>query len=178
MKNESVKQKLKIEYATLSNVMDYFPKNSSHKAAQAIGIRMEEILQELDKPISDKPEEFKVVKVFNPYPKTLKDADGYPTQEALDYLMNWWYGEKDGVWYEGEFAILNKENIAALGVYLNKIWHFADWGFKFNDIFKKMELHTGGWGGNELIMTYLEPTWMHRQFWSVKKKGGHYYYEW
>lgn len=167
--------KLKVEYSTLSALLDHFPAKSSHKAAEHINKRMSEIIYELEHGDTG---EVVPIKVFNPYPKVLFDSEGYPTQEALDYLQNWWFGYKDGELYQGEFAEGSKNNIIALAMYLKKLWHFADWGFVYNDLLKILELHTGGWSGNEQIIPYLEMTWFHKCYWSSSRKGGHYYYEW
>lgn len=171
---------LKHEYKILSEISDYFPKNSSHKAARAIGIRMQQILDELEKPVEepvdDKP--IPTVKVFNPMPEVLLDKDGYPTQEALDYLQNWWQGFHDGKWLQGEFSQLTKSNITALIKYTRRLWYFEDWGFVLDEPEKKLELHTGGWSGNEEVMNYFKNTSFAQFYWKMTRVGGHYYYEW
>jgi hypothetical protein len=165
---------LKLEYKILSEISDYFPKNSSHKAARAIDARMQKILDELEHGDTG---EVIPIKVYNPYPKVLLE-EGYPTQEALDYLQNWWFGYKDGELYQGEFCEPSKNNILALTIYLKKLWNFGDWGFVLDESGKKLELHTGGWSGNEEIIPYLEMTWFHKLYWASSRKGGHYYYDW
>lgn len=167
--------KLKVEYSTLSELLDQFPASSSHKAAVHINKRMEEIIQELE---HDDTGEVKPIHVFHPYPDVLHTEDGYPTDAALNYLQNWWFGYNNGELYKGEFADVNKDNTNALVNYLRKLWHFVDWGFVHNQVESKLELHTGGWSGNEEIIPYLEMTWFHKCYWSMTKKGGHYYYEW
>ncbi len=171
---------LKLEYRILSELSDFFPKNSSHKAARAIGMRMQKIIDELEKPIEApvEKESIPTIKVFNPIPKVLHDQDGYPTQEALDYLQNWWLGYHDGKWIQGEFSELNKSNIIALIKFTNRLWHFDDWGFVLDVRAKKLELHTGGWSGNEEVMTYFKDTAFAQFYWKMTRAGGHYYYEW
>jgi hypothetical protein len=169
------KDKLKVEYSTLSMLQDFFPKTSIHKAAVYIDKRMAEIIQELEKGDTG---EVVPMHVFHPYPDVLHTEEGYPTDAALNYLQNWWFGYKNGELYKGEFAEVTKENTNALINYLRKLWHFVDWGFVHNQSDKKLELHTGGWSGNEEIIPYLEMTWFHKCYWSMSRKGGHYYYEW
>jgi hypothetical protein len=171
---------LKLEYRILSELSDYFPKNSSHKAARAIGTRMQQIIDELEKPVEE-PVDCKpmaTAKVFHPMPVVLHDQDGYPTQEALDYLQNWWLGYHGEVWLQGEFSELNKNNITSLLKYMKRLWHFDDWGFIVNEAEKKLELHTGGWSGNEEVLSYFKNTAFAQFYWKMSKAGGHYYYEW
>lgn len=168
-------EKLKVVYSTLSEVLEHFPAKSSHKAAAYIDKRMSETLKELEK---NDTGEVVPIHIFHPYPTVLHDSDGYPTPEALKYLENWWFGWYEGELYKGEFSECNKQNITALVNYLRKIWHFADWGFVHNQAEKKLELHTGGWSGNEEIVPYLEKTWFHKVYWTMSRTGGHYYYEW
>ena len=57
---------------------------------------------------------------------------------------------------------------------LREIWHWPDY-FKYADGF--LELHTGGWSGNEDTIEVLEGTMFWFFFWQRSERGGHYYFE-
>lgn len=95
----------------------------------------------------------------------------YPTEEQLEYIR--------------KFDIL-KEHPVKLAKYVQEIWH---WGEDYCRLYEgknkisdtaywKLELHTGGWSGNEEIVYALRENWM---FWNVcwfaHHRGGHYYFE-
>ena len=87
----------------------------------------------------------------------------YPTDEELDKVTN--YDFKEG--YEG------------LVEFVRSIWWLPDWGFVLKGKHvKRLELHTGGWSGNEDIMSALKGNWM---FWSCTwqktLRGGHFYFK-
>ena len=101
-------------------------------------------------------------------PDTLLDNDGYPTEDYLKFIQE----------YTGEtMPIMVFVDILAGG------WYFADWGFKLHRRYAgkiKLELHTGGWSGNEDIIAaitsnmYLTAIKMRHVKWIT---GGHYYFE-
>ena len=82
----------------------------------------------------------------------------YPTDEQLGLIKA--YDLKDGP--------------ISLIKMLREIWHWPDY-FRYADGF--LELHTGGWSGNEDIIEALESTtmfWM--LYWLKSERGGHYYF--
>ena len=95
----------------------------------------------------------------------------YPTDGELRIIQRW--------------DIL-KYNIPQLIDYIQAIWWRPDWGFHLRKgrerIFKKacmkLELHTGGWSGNESIIGALMHNFL---FWSMFFEkhitGGHFYFE-
>jgi hypothetical protein len=101
-------------------------------------------------------------------PETLLDIDGYPTEEWLQFIKEY-----------------NPDN-THISVFLEALeegWHFGSWGFKLKRKYKgvrKLELHTGGWSGNEEIINeilsniYLSHFSMIYAKWTA---GGHYYFE-
>ena len=101
-------------------------------------------------------------------PKTLLDEEGYPTEEYLQFIRD----------YTNEtMPIMDFVEILQDG------WHFSDWGFKLHRKYagkRKLELHTGGWSGNEEIISaivnnvYLTSFKMKYKKWHT---GGHYYFE-
>jgi len=97
-------------------------------------------------------------------------SDEYPTDEQLDKIKNWDY----------------KLGWKSLIEYVELIWWMPDWGFKLykgrDNLFKnrrvmKLQLHTGGWSGNEEIIGALQQNFM---FWSLsfykQIVGGHYWF--
>jgi hypothetical protein len=58
--------------------------------------------------------------------------------------------------------------------YLQEIWHWDDYVVWKDNI---LELHTGGWSGNEEIVQVLEETFFWYFYWQKSERGGHYYFE-
>lgn len=94
------------------------------------------------------------------------DNEGYPEQHELDLISGWDYKDV--------FNMLD---------YIGDRWNYGDWGFKrewkYNDLFKRyelhLELHTGGWSGNEdLINAIMENEWFKRLWYAEWRRGGHY----
>ena len=101
---------------------------------------------------------------------TLLDRDGYPTTEWLQFIKDYNPDESLPVMRFVEFVLVDG-------------WHLPDWGFKLHKRYKgvhKLELHTGGWSGNEetidaiLSNIHLTHFWMRYVKWTC---GGHYYFE-
>jgi hypothetical protein len=42
---------------------------------------------------------------------------------------------------------------------------------------RKLELHTGGWSGNEEIISVLQNSMFWVMYWQKSERGGHYYFE-
>ena len=69
--------------------------------------------------------------------------------------------------------------------FLKSIWWQPEWGFKlyFGRDFvhkkkcRKLELHTGGWSGNEEIINVLEGSMFWIFYWEKSIRGGHYWFE-
>lgn len=101
-------------------------------------------------------------------PKVKLDDEGYPTDEYLKFIRDYKHDT---------MPILELVNIIQEG------WYFGDWGFKLGRKYKgirKLELHTGGWSGNEstineiinnIWLTYFEMKYVE---WHT---GGHYYFK-
>jgi len=101
-------------------------------------------------------------------PETLLDNDGYPTDEYIEFIKN----------YTPEvMPIMDFVEI------LTDAWHFGDWGFRLCRKYagvRKLELHTGGWSGNEeIIRTVKSNIWLtnFRMRYVMWRTGGHYYFE-
>jgi hypothetical protein len=107
-----------------------------------------------------------------PYPEVLLDEDGYPTEPALNYIKNWSFDFIHGEFITG--AYFHDETLLEnLITYLQAIWYYSD-AVVYED--GLLELYTGGWSGNEEVISVLK----HTTLWTMKHKisqaGGHYYF--
>jgi len=91
----------------------------------------------------------------------MPDTDGYPTDEEL-----------------GQIITFGKDAEATLHV-LSSIWWNADRQMvvKYKKKTIDLELHTGGWSGNEEIISYLQKTIFWMLYWDSTHRGGHYYFK-
>lgn len=87
--------------------------------------------------------------------------DNYPTEQELERVR--------------EFNALDREGIID---FLRSIWNWADWGVKVSGKHVlKLELHTGGWSGNEEIISALKDNHVFwALYWECSKRGGHFYF--
>ncbi len=95
------------------------------------------------------------------------DKDGYPTEDELKKIQK-------------------LKDYTKLLEHLESIWHWSEWGFvkrwgfvtfpKRKKVLK-LELHTGGWSGNEDIIQRLTETDFWLLFWVRSDRGGHFYFE-
>ena len=91
------------------------------------------------------------------------DSDGYPTEETLQFI------EKS-------------QNPRVLVPFVVAAWYWPELA-KLDDkseVFPTtLELHTGGWSGNEMIISALERSdslfWTF--YWQKSERGGHYYFK-
>lgn len=108
------------------------------------------------------------------FPTELMDEDGYPTQEALDYIKNWSiiYAQDGKTFKTGMY--FGKDKYDELIEYIKTIWVYNN-AIVYED--GLLEIHTYGWSGNEDIIDELKKTdlWLikHR----VTQSGGHFYFE-
>jgi hypothetical protein len=90
---------------------------------------------------------------------------------------------------ESELSLIEKwdtSDIINLLSFIEDRWWCKDWGFIKSwdkDLIHgkpiiKLELHTGGWSGNESIIYALLKNWMFKTMWySQWNRGGHYRFE-
>jgi len=88
----------------------------------------------------------------------------YPTEEELKTIREW-----------------DMVGIAALDMlrfldYIKDLWWMPDWGFHLKGKrVLRLELHTGGWSGNEDIIEALQSNFMFwAMYWQQSRRGGHY----
>jgi len=94
----------------------------------------------------------------------------YPTEKQLETIRNWNF----------------EKGFKSLAKYVESLWWTPSWGFKLSrgktHLFSyqviKLQLHTGGWSGNESIISALQQNLM---FWSLcfymEITGGHYWFD-
>lgn len=93
------------------------------------------------------------------------NKDGYPTQDGLEAIKN----------FSGHIATPGaKLDIETLLELLHVVWYFPDY-IKRNG--RQLELHTGGWSGNEEIISVLQESMFWYLYWQKSERGGHYYFE-
>ena len=90
------------------------------------------------------------------------DINGYPLQASLNSL---------------EYYYISKGTLQGFLDLLKGTWNYSDsGGYKLQD--NKLYLHTGGWSGNEEVITYLKRNFI---FWSMcwrsQHTGGHYEFD-
>ena len=88
------------------------------------------------------------------------DKDGYPEDDELEKITKW-----DSI-----------EDSLGLIRFVQNLWAYSDY-FYFDYVSKNLELHTGGWSGNEEIIGALQANiifWT--MFWLRSERGGHYYF--
>lgn len=91
------------------------------------------------------------------------DRDGYPTEELLYYIQTLSPTTND------PFEIME---------YINEIWHWDNmgkWRFR-NSREGCFEISTGGWSGNEDIITALRESMFWTCYWHQSRAGGHYWF--
>jgi len=107
---------------------------------------------------------------FTMLPSALLNDDGYPTAEWLEFIKNYVPDESLPVLRFVEMVLVDG-------------WWMPDWGFKLHRQYKgvrRLELHTGGWSGNEEVIAAIKSNFwlthfnMRHVMW---RTGGHYYFE-
>lgn len=101
--------------------------------------------------------------------------DGYPTEAALELVRKWHWTD-----------------LHELFDFVKSIWHLASWGWRDCDAASLAEdnpdydkdggdllfISTGGWSGNESIISALQDNWMAWSLcWVQSRRGGHYIFK-
>lgn len=91
------------------------------------------------------------------------DSGGYPTDETLKRIHSW--------------NLLEEKNLGAFLAFLKEAWHgrMVEWE-KAADGSLEVYLATGGWSGNEDIISALEVTLFWGVAWEQSKRGGGYWF--
>lgn len=102
-------------------------------------------------------------------PDDLLDEDGYPTEEWLQFLRTYVPDESLPIMAFVERALPDG-------------WWCSDWGYKLHeekDGRRELELHTGGWSGNEEVVDAILHNEQIREGMRHFRwmEGGHYYFE-
>ena len=88
--------------------------------------------------------------------------EDYPTEEELEFIEKW-----DG------------QRLETFLDYLETHWHWPDYFKRSGKKVVRLELHTGGWSGNEDIIEALHGAWNGMfwfLYWQKSTRGGHYYF--
>ena len=99
--------------------------------------------------------------------KMNSDTNDYPTDEELETIKNWDF---------------NKKSVLDFLAFIHSCWHWADgpgWhGYHLTGKnVLRLELHTGGWSGNESIINVMQDNFIFWVMcWEKSIKGGHYYF--
>ena len=93
--------------------------------------------------------------------------NGYPEENDFELIKNWDIHDPRGVF---EF--------------LQEIWWAADWGFHIKrgrdynyKWVMRINMSTGGWSGNEEIISVMKETMLWMLYWTNNRRGGHYTFE-
>lgn len=111
-----------------------------------------------------------IVTQFDKLPIELLDDEGYPTNEWLEFLKQ----------YEPDESL---PIMSFVKMVLKDGWYMSDWGFVLGRRYKgitKLSLHTGGWSGNEEIISAIKSNINLTHFamkYVMWRVGGHYYFE-
>lgn len=85
------------------------------------------------------------------------DRDGYPTEETLEAIRQWSYCDMSG-----------------LMEFVREAWEYSDYVTREG---RKLELHTGGWSGNESLITALQDNALFwATCWEKSERGGHFWF--
>lgn len=89
------------------------------------------------------------------------DADGYPTDETLDYIKTW-----------ADYAHPHE-----FMEFIRQCWSYQD-RFVAYDRPKHVTyyLSTGGWSGNESVIYAMQENFAAWYYWQQSKRGGHYWF--
>ena len=100
----------------------------------------------------------------------LLDDDGYPTDAALEIVRLWHWSDTKG-WFE----------------FVKSVWYSPSWGWSEglepHDYLNNPEVYryhisTGGWSGNESIISAMnENDMIWSLTWVQSRRGGHYIFE-
>ena len=85
------------------------------------------------------------------------NSDGYPDEEELATIAKWPY-----------------DNLPALMEYIKRRWQYSDCGY-WKQRGTMYRISTGGWSGNESIISAMqENTMFWLLCWVSSRRGGHY----
>lgn len=95
------------------------------------------------------------------------DDDGYPTDEVLDKIKNW------------KFNSYKAEEFLDFMEFVGKLWSYPErWSHnKVGDI-HFFDISTGGWSGNESLISVMRENYIFwGNCWVCSKRGGYYEFE-
>jgi hypothetical protein len=95
--------------------------------------------------------------------ESLCDGNGYPSKDGLKLLSDW---------------NVVREDVSTLLIVIEKMWRGNKSAYKLTgNRVQHLELHTGGWAGNEeIIDALIQNTIFWGRYWRTQKQGGHYFF--
>tara|TARA_Y100000310_G_C20483042_1_gene715596 strand:+ start:132 stop:482 length:351 start_codon:yes stop_codon:yes gene_type:complete len=104
----------------------------------------------------------------------MPDRDGYPTDRELEVIQIWDLLPDPKLPQSADSQ--RRRALIELLDFVRDCWHWPDWGFRTGT--RKLYLSTGGWSGNESIITALQGNVLFwSRYWYSHKRGGHYKFE-
>jgi hypothetical protein len=98
----------------------------------------------------------------------MPDKDGYPTKAELKFLEQ-----------NGRLCVNSQEAVEKYIDFIEGIWKYSESMFHFREYHGDIiiEMHSGGWSGNEEIIGALQRTFFWFLFWEKSTRGGHHYFK-
>jgi hypothetical protein len=93
--------------------------------------------------------------------------DGYPTAKELGLARQY----AGPIGYSNGLRLMDIEKLVEL---LQHLWRYDDY---IKVRWPYIQLHTGGWSGNEDIIEQLNGTWFWFHCWQKSIRGGHYWFK-
>ena len=92
-----------------------------------------------------------------------KEDHDYPTDEELETIKDWDF---------------NKRSVMDFLAFIESVWHWPDSGYELKGKrILRLELHSGGWSGNESIINALQQNIFWWVCWEKSTRGGHHYFK-
>ena len=86
------------------------------------------------------------------------DKDGYPTDETLEAIEKW-----------------DARDTLGLFAFMEQCWSYPHYWNRAGDV---IQISTGGWSGNESIISAFQANYIAWIFtWVSSRRGGHYEFE-
>ena len=98
------------------------------------------------------------------------DKHGYPTNATLKKIAKWKMVQDDPT------ITVSCPPAKSLVYFIEECWHWETY-CTFDEEKGTLELHTGGWSGNEDIVGALQKNFIFwSMYWQRSERGGHYYF--
>lgn len=101
----------------------------------------------------------------------LDDDDSYPTEDDLKTIREWEFYQVEGVSAYDRYLEFME--------FIKRKWWMPSWGWHTRDDRPgKYYISTGGWSGNESLISAMKQNWMFWHIcWQMSRVGGHYIFQ-